>query len=115
MPPPEKLKRKLVMPEKLLTPIANTIWDADGHGRTGVALYALATILRMGRVWGRGEGRELEKKLSGHIRLVTTVWLCLLIQSDNNSLNAVQAQEKSLLFYVLQPALIFSPDPFFWF
>ena len=33
MPPPEKLKRKLLTP------------DTDGDGRIGVKLYALSTIL----------------------------------------------------------------------
>ena len=42
MPPPKKLKRKMLMPEKLKTQSANIISDADG-----VTLYDLSTILQI--------------------------------------------------------------------
>ena len=44
MPPPEKLKHKLLMPEKTQT--ANAI-SKETDGCTGVTLYALSTTLRM--------------------------------------------------------------------
>ena len=36
-------------PEKLTQKIANAISDANGDGRSGVTLYALYTILQIGR------------------------------------------------------------------
>ena len=46
MPPPEKLKSKLVTPKKLKRKLL-TPSDADGDVWTGVTLYALSTIIRM--------------------------------------------------------------------
>ena len=44
MPQPEKLKRKLLIPEMQIT---NAISEAVGDIQTGETLYALSTILRM--------------------------------------------------------------------